>query len=96
MLYPLSLIYGAVTRIRNFLYSSGILHRHEFDIPIICVGNITVGGTGKTPHTEYLVRLLEPLFRVAVLSRGYMRKTKGFRSCFSFFFPSKPGPAEAS
>jgi len=79
LLYPLSLIYGAVTDFRNFLYNTGILHHHEFRLPIICVGNISVGGTGKTPHTEYLVDLLGKNFRVATLSRGYMRKSKGFR-----------------
>lgn len=55
-----------------------ILKSEEFDIPIICVGNITVGGTGKTPHTEYLIEMFSPKFNVAVLSRGYKRKTKGF------------------
>lgn len=79
LLYPLSLIYGAVTGIRNFMYDTGILPRHEFNIPVICVGNITVGGTGKTPHTEYLVDLLSKQFRVATLSRGYLRKSTGFR-----------------
>jgi tetraacyldisaccharide 4'-kinase len=79
LLYPISLIYGAVTGIRNLMYDSGILPRHEFNIPVICVGNITVGGTGKTPHTEYLVDLLCKKFRVATLSRGYLRKSKGFR-----------------
>ena len=79
LLYPLSLVYGAVTGIRNFLYNTGFLKRHEFRLPIICVGNITVGGTGKTPHTEYLVELLGENFRVATLSRGYLRKSTGFR-----------------
>ncbi|MBI5008849.1 MAG: tetraacyldisaccharide 4'-kinase [Bacteroidia bacterium] len=53
-LYPVSLIYGLITGFRNFLYNTGILPTVEFRIPVICVGNITVGGTGKTPHTEYL------------------------------------------
>jgi tetraacyldisaccharide 4'-kinase len=79
LLYPLSLIYGAVTGIRNFMYNADILPKHEFSLPVICVGNITVGGTGKTPHTEYLVGLLSKNFRVATLSRGYMRKSSGFR-----------------
>ena len=77
-LYPLSLVYWAVTAVRNKLFDTGLLHSCRFIVPVICVGNITVGGTGKTPHTEYLVRLLAPLFRTAVLSRGYKRKTKGF------------------
>jgi len=78
-LYPFSLLYRLVTDIRNFLYDKGFLTSAEFSIPIICAGNITVGGTGKTPHTEYLVRLLREKFRVAVLSRGYRRKSTGFR-----------------
>jgi tetraacyldisaccharide 4'-kinase len=78
-LYPLSLIYGVITGIRNFMYNTGILPSVEFHLPIICVGNITVGGTGKTPHTEYLVRLLQKNFKVATLSRGYKRKSRDFR-----------------
>ncbi len=77
-LYPLSLIYGLITSFRNFLYNSGIVPSEKFSLPIICVGNITVGGTGKTPHTEYLIDLLRKEFRVAVLSRGYKRKSKGY------------------
>jgi tetraacyldisaccharide 4'-kinase len=79
LLYPFSLIYGAVTGIRNFMYNTGILPHHEFRLPVICVGNITIGGTGKTPHTEYLIGLLSQNFHVATLSRGYMRKSTGFR-----------------
>jgi tetraacyldisaccharide 4'-kinase len=78
-LYPCSLIYGMITGFRNFLYDTGILPSHEFHIPVICVGNITVGGTGKTPHTEYLVELLRGKFRVAILSRGYKRISNGFQ-----------------
>jgi tetraacyldisaccharide 4'-kinase len=79
LLYPFSLIYGVATSIRNFMYNTGILPHHEFNLPVICVGNITVGGTGKTPHTEYLIGLLSKNFRVATLSRGYLRKSTGFR-----------------
>jgi tetraacyldisaccharide 4'-kinase len=79
LLYPVSLIYGLITGIRNFLYNTGILPSVEFNIPVICVGNITVGGPGKTPHTEYLTELLRQNFRVATLSRGYKRKTRDFR-----------------
>ena len=79
LLYPLSVIYGLITSIRNFLYNTGILKSVEFRVPVICVGNITVGGTGKTPHTEYLAGLLSKFFRVAVLSRGYKRSSRGFR-----------------
>ena len=78
-LYPLSLIYGLLTGIRNFLFNTGILPSVEFHLPVICVGNITVGGTGKTPHTEYLAGLLSKNFKVAILSRGYKRKTRNFR-----------------
>jgi tetraacyldisaccharide 4'-kinase len=79
LLYPISLIYGLITGFRNFLYNYGILSTTQFPIPVICVGNITVGGTGKTPHTEYLAELLRKNFRVATLSRGYKRKTRDFR-----------------
>ena len=79
LLYPLSLIYGFITAVRNFLYDADILKSTSLPVPVICVGNITVGGTGKTPHTEYLVDLLEKNFKVATLSRGYKRKTKDFR-----------------
>lgn len=75
---PLSWLYGGVIDIRHRLFDWGVLKSREFDIPIICVGNITVGGTGKTPHTERLIELLDREFNVAVLSRGYKRKTKGF------------------
>ena len=78
-LYPLSVIYGLITGIRNFLYNTGILPSVEFRLPVISVGNITVGGTGKTPHTEYLAGLLRKNFKVAVLSRGYKRNSRGFR-----------------
>lgn len=79
LFFIFSIAYGFITSIRNRLYDFRILKSVEFDIPVISVGNITVGGTGKTPHIEYLIRLLQPYFRVAVLSRGYMRKTTGFR-----------------
>jgi tetraacyldisaccharide 4'-kinase len=78
LLYPISLIYRVAVNIRNALFDLKILKSTEFDIPVISVGNITVGGTGKTPVTEYLVNLLRHKFKVAVLSRGYKRKTKGF------------------
>ncbi len=77
-LYPFSVLYGIITSVRNFLYNSGILHSHEFSIPVICVGNLAVGGTGKTPHTEYLIDILKKQFKVSVLSRGYRRKSSGF------------------
>lgn len=78
ILWPLSVLYGIGVSIRNRLFNLGILKTQEFDIPIICVGNITVGGTGKTPHTESLINELKNDYRVACLSRGYKRKTSGF------------------
>ena len=78
LLYPFSLLYGFVVYFRNRLYDLGILKSKEFDVPVISIGNITVGGTGKTPHVEYLVGLLKDNFRVATLSRGYKRKTRGY------------------
>ena len=77
-LKPLSWLYGCIIGFRNFLFDVGVLKSRAFDIPVISVGNITVGGTGKTPHVEYLIRLLKDRFNVAVLSRGYKRRTKGY------------------
>ncbi len=78
LLYPLTLLYGSITDFRNHLYNIGQRPSIKFDTNVINVGNLTVGGTGKTPHVEYLIRLLQPHFQVATLSRGYGRKTKGF------------------
>jgi len=77
-LLPLSYLYGAGVAIRNALFDTGILESRSYKIPIIDVGNLSVGGTGKTPHTEYLIHLLSPKYKVAVLSRGYKRKSKGY------------------
>lgn len=77
-LSPLAWLYGLGVNFRNALFDRKVLKQVSFDIPVICVGNLTVGGTGKTPHIEYLIRLLSPQFKVAVLSRGYKRKSKGF------------------
>lgn len=77
-LYPFSIIWGIITGFRNFLYDKKILKSRKFSLPVICIGNITVGGTGKTPHALYLAGLLGSRYNVAVLSRGYRRKTKGF------------------
>ena len=76
-LLPFSLLYAGITRVRNWLYDREIYSSENFPVPVISVGNLTVGGTGKTPHVEYLVRLLQPR-RVAILSRGYKRQTTGF------------------
>lgn len=74
-LRPLSWIYGLAVEFRNNLFDTGVLQQKEYPIPIICVGNLTVGGTGKTPHIEYLIRLLSDKYKVAVVSRGYKRKS---------------------
>jgi tetraacyldisaccharide 4'-kinase len=78
LLFPLSLLYGLVIIVRNWLYDAGILKSRQFSIPIISVGNLEVGGAGKSPMTEYLVRLFKDDYKVATLSRGYGRETKGF------------------
>ena len=77
-LLPLSWLYGLAVIIRNELFELNILKTRRFDIPVISVGNITVGGSGKTPHVEYLIRLLKDKMKVAVLSRGYKRKSHGY------------------
>lgn len=79
LLLPFSWLYWLAVKIRNFLFDINVLRSFEFDLPTICVGNITVGGTGKTPHTDYLVNLLKNNYNTALLSRGYGRKTRGFR-----------------
>lgn len=78
LLFPLSFIYGMIIFCRNYLYNLGVFKSVKFKVPVISVGNITVGGTGKTPHTEYLIHLLKDKFNLALLSRGYKRKTRGF------------------
>lgn len=78
LLFPLTLLYDFVTRIRNYFYDVGFFKSKSFDIPVIAVGNLSVGGTGKTPQIEYLIKLLQNDTKVAVLSRGYKRKTSGF------------------
>ncbi len=78
ILKPLSWVYGAVTDVRNWMFNRNILPQEEFDVPIVSVGNLSVGGTGKTPHVEYIVGMLAMRYNIAVLSRGYKRKTKGF------------------
>ncbi|MDR2809483.1 MAG: tetraacyldisaccharide 4'-kinase [Tannerellaceae bacterium] len=73
-----ALIYRLIVGIRNLLFNWGILPSEEYQVPVISIGNLSLGGTGKTPHTEYLIRLLKEKYRVAVLSRGYKRRTNGF------------------
>ncbi len=77
-LKPLALVYLAITSARNRRYDKGAVSSFRADFPVISIGNITAGGTGKTPHTEYLTRLLSDRYRIAVLSRGYGRRTKGY------------------
>ncbi|MBI1306766.1 MAG: tetraacyldisaccharide 4'-kinase [Bacteroidetes bacterium] len=80
ILRPFGWLYGGVMEVRNFLFRKGILKSVGFDIPVICVGNLSVGGTGKTPMVKALITHLSPNLKVAVLSRGYGRKTKGYRN----------------
>ena len=91
LLFPFSLLYGIVIVVRNWLFNVGILPSKKFDVPVICVGNITVGGTGKTPFTEYLVRLLRSKYKVGVLSRGYKRKSRGYVLASKDSSPSEIG-----
>ena len=78
ILFPFAILYGLITSIRNFFFDKGILKSTSFNIPVIAVGNLSVGGTGKTPQIEYLIRLLCENYKVATLSRGYKRKSEGF------------------
>ena len=78
ILFPFAVLYGFITSIRNILFDKGILKSTSFDLPVIAVGNLSVGGTGKTPQIEYLIRLLSDKYKIATLSRGYKRKSEGF------------------
>ncbi|WP_299524751.1 tetraacyldisaccharide 4'-kinase [uncultured Lutibacter sp.] len=78
ILFPFSLLYGLITSMRNYLYDKHIITSTQFQTPTIVVGNLSVGGTGKTPQIEYLIRLLQNDYKIAVLSRGYKRKSSGF------------------
>jgi len=77
-LFPLAVAYGALVSIRNFCYQKGWLESVSFNIPIICVGNLSVGGTGKSPMVDYLIGFLKQSYPVATLSRGYKRRTSGY------------------
>lgn len=79
LFYPFSLLYGCILQLRSFFYAKGIFRSKKSEIPVICIGNLALGGAGKSPMAEYLIRLLGGDFRIAVLSRGYGRKTKGYR-----------------
>jgi tetraacyldisaccharide 4'-kinase len=78
LLIPFAFVYRLITGVRDLLFDWKVLPSERFPVPVICIGNISVGGTGKTPFTEYLIHLLEKQYRVATLSRGYKRKTRGF------------------
>jgi len=92
LLWPFSLVYGLVTRIRNFLYDSHFLKPTSFDtVKTICIGNLCAGGAGKTPHTEYILRLLKKEFNTASLSRGYGRKTSGYYEVLENSIPENAG-----
>lgn len=79
LLFPFSLLYGGITALRNFLYNKGWLKSKSYNLPIICVGNLSTGGTGKSPMIEYLISFFKKDHKIAVLSRGYKRKTSGYR-----------------
>ncbi|HHB51568.1 MAG TPA: hypothetical protein ENK75_00770 [Saprospiraceae bacterium] len=79
LLFPFSILYGIFSVLNALVYKLNIIIPIKFTVPVISIGNLTVGGTGKTPHVEYLVNLLKPYINLAILSRGYKRKTKGFR-----------------
>ncbi|WP_299290600.1 tetraacyldisaccharide 4'-kinase, partial [uncultured Mucilaginibacter sp.] len=88
LLLPFSWVYGLVVIIRNYFYDTKIFKSNKFDLPIIVIGNLEVGGAGKSPMTEFLIQTLKPNFKIATLSRGYGRKTKGF------FYADKNSMAE--
>ena len=78
LLLPFSLIYGLIIYIRNWMFDKNLLRSSSFNLPVICIGNLAVGGTGKSPMVEFLIGKLKGSFRLAVLSRGYKRKTSGY------------------
>ncbi|MEZ5015242.1 MAG: tetraacyldisaccharide 4'-kinase [Chitinophagales bacterium] len=78
LLWPFGILYAGITSLRNYFYDKGWLKTFAFDFPVILVGNLSTGGTGKTPHVEYIIRLLQSKYRVSVLSRGYKRALKGY------------------
>ena len=89
LLWPFSLLYGLVVGLRNCLFNWGVLPSESFDVPVVSVGNITVGGTGKTPISEYLIRVLKGNYKVGLLSRGYKRKSKGYKLLTTHSLPSE-------
>lgn len=91
ILIPFSLIYGGITATRNYLYAKGWWERTSYDLPVICIGNLSTGGSGKSPMVEYLIDFLQKDYRIAVLSRGYKRKTSGFLEVFDDSTPEDVG-----
>lgn len=82
LLFPFSIIYGGVTALRNLLFNKGWLKSKAYNFPVICVGNLSTGGTGKSPMIEFLISFLKDNHNIAVLSRGYKRKTTGYHEVF--------------
>src|ERR1700760_2826766 len=78
LLFPLSLVYALIIKIRNMLFDTRVLPSASFNLPVICIGNLAVGGTGKSPMVEWIVGGLHARFAIAILSRGYKRKTRGY------------------
>ncbi|QJD95082.1 tetraacyldisaccharide 4'-kinase [Mucilaginibacter robiniae] len=95
LLFPFSLLYGLVVLIRNWCYDAGIYKSRQFDLPVISVGNLDVGGAGKSPMTEYSIRLLKNELHLATLSRGYGRKTKGYLVATPFTTAAQVGDEPA-
>lgn len=91
LLFPLALIYGAIIWLRNWLYKTNFIGSTDFEIPVFTIGNLSVGGTGKTPFVEMLIELLQPYYNVAILSRGYKRKTSGYIAVQSFHTAKEVG-----
>ena len=84
LLAPAALLYKAGVTFRHRLFDWGVLKSEKFDIPVVCIGNITVGGTGKTPMAEMVIAYMSQMHNVALLSRGYGRRTKGYRETSRF------------
>ena len=78
LLLPFALIYGWIVSLRNWMYDKNYLHSVRFNVPLICVGNLSLGGTGKSPMVEHLLSILSEEYKIGTLSRGYKRKTKGY------------------
>ena len=91
ILTPFTFLYGAIIGLRNKFFDWGVITSEDFEVPVISVGNLTVGGTGKTPHTEYLIELLKDQFKTALLSRGYKRKSSGYRLATASSTPREIG-----